>query len=85
MFLFTNFVLNEHPLAYCQLEQSKLFLPYQQHTALVIHSLKFFVMKKCVPNVDKLKLYLLRAIDPVSLSLAQVFALQPILIFAALV
>jgi hypothetical protein len=42
MFLFMNFALNEHPLAHCELRQSKLFLPYQLHTAVVIHLSKFF-------------------------------------------
>ena len=80
-----NFALNEYPLAHCQLRLSNIFLSYQQLTPLVIHSLKFFVTKKSVPNVDKLKLSILRAIDAVSLSLPQVFALWPILVFAALV
>jgi hypothetical protein len=62
MFLFMNFALIEHSLAYFQLRQSKLSLPYQQHTVLVLST------NKSMPNVDKLPLSVLRAVDPVSLS-----------------
>ena len=64
-----NFALNEYPLAHCQLRQSKLFLPYPQHNGLVVHSLKFFVAKKSVPNVEKLTLTVLPASDLASLSI----------------
>jgi hypothetical protein len=85
MFLFMNFALKEHPLASCQLRQSKLFLPYQQHTALLIHSLKSFLANKSGPKVGKLTLSVQHATDPVSHSLSQVFAPRPILVFGALV
>jgi hypothetical protein len=85
MLLLMNFALNEHPLARCQLRQSKLFLSYQQHAALVIHSLKFFLANKSVPSVGKLTLFVLRAIDPVNLGLPQALASLPILVFGALV
>jgi hypothetical protein len=49
MFLFMNFALHEHPLAHCQLTQSKLLLPYQRLTALVIRSVKSFLVNNYVP------------------------------------
>jgi hypothetical protein len=54
--LFMNFAPNEHPLAYCQLRQSKFFLSYQHHNASVIHLLKLFATQESVPIVDKLTL-----------------------------
>jgi hypothetical protein len=66
MFMFMNCALNE--LAHYQLRQSKLLIPYQPHNALVIYSLKCFVMKESVSNVDKLTQTVLLAIDPVNVS-----------------
>ena len=72
MFLFMNFALYEYPLAHCQLRQSKCFLPYAQHNGLVVNSLKFFVAKKSVPNVEKLTLTILPASDSVNYSLSSI-------------
>jgi hypothetical protein len=84
-FLFMKFALNEHPLAHFQLRPSKLSLPYQQQTALVFYSVKYFLANKSVPNVGKLTLSMFRAFDPVSLNLPQVFAPRRVLIFGALI
>jgi hypothetical protein len=82
--LSVNFALKEHPLVTASyIGQSKLFLPYQRHTASEIHSLKSFLTNKSVSNVGKLTLFVQRAVDPLNLSLPQVFASRPILVFGA--
>jgi hypothetical protein len=85
MFQFMSFTAYENLLAHCMpyLRQPKLFLPYEQHNALVIYSLKFFVAKKSVSNVHKLTQTVLLVMDPVNV--CQVFAPRPNLVLAALV
>jgi hypothetical protein len=56
----------------CLLSDRKQQIIILEHTALLIHSLKCFLANKSVPNVGKLTLSVLRAIDPVSLSLPYV-------------
>jgi hypothetical protein len=50
-----------------------------------IYSLKFFVAKKFVPNVDQLMLSALLAMDPVNVSLSSIIATLHNLVLAALV
>jgi hypothetical protein len=74
----------EDPLAFHQLRQSKVFLPYQQHNASVAHSLNSSVAKKSVLNVDKITLCIPRTAARL-LSACQVFDPRPILVIEALV